>query len=134
MKLESSIRIRPDFLYLAPLLNVVGLLLLFFLLTSGLVVKSGVRVTLPVGNSSYKANEANHVITITAGDAPSIYLNQSPVALGDLRAQLEALRREARFVLINADALAPVGLVDQVTEAVLAAGCEAARGMRLPSE
>jgi biopolymer transport protein ExbD len=134
MKLESSLRIRPDFLYLAPLLNVVGLLLLFFLLTSGLVVKSGVRVALPVGNSSYKANEPSHVVTITAGEAPAIFLNQAPVALGDLKAQLESLRRDARFVLINADALAPVGLVDQVTEAVLAAGCEAARGMRLPSE
>jgi hypothetical protein len=32
MKLESTLKVRPDFLYLAPLLNVVGLLLLFFLL------------------------------------------------------------------------------------------------------
>ena len=134
MKLESTLKVRPDFLYLAPLLNVVGLLLLFFLLTSNLVVRSGVRVNLPVGNSSYKSVERNHVVTVTAGEGPSVYLNHEQVALGDLQGKLEAVRKEARFVVINADALAPVGLVDRVTEAVLAAGCEAARGMRMAGE
>jgi biopolymer transport protein ExbD len=134
MKLESTLKVRPDFLYLAPLLNVVGLLLLFFLLTSNLVVRSGVRVNLPVGNSSYKSVERNHVVTVTAGEAPAVYLNHEQVALGDLQVRLEAVRKEARFVVINADALAPVGLVDRVTEAVLAAGCEAARGMRMAGE
>jgi len=119
MKLESTLKVRPDFLYLAPLLNVVGLLLLFFLLTSNLVVRSGVRVNLPVGNSSYKSVERNHVVTVTAGEAPAVYLNHELVALGDLQGKLEAVRKEARFVVINADALAPVGLVDRVTEAVL---------------
>ena len=134
MKLESTIRVRPDFLYLAPLLNVVALLLLFFLLSSNLVVRSGIRVDLPVVNSSYVAGERLHVVTVTAGEAPAVILNHEPVPVGELRERLAELRRDSRFVVINADALAPVGLVDRVTEAAKLAGCEVFRGAKLPEE
>ena len=92
MKLQSSIRIRPDFLYLAPLLNVVLLLMVFFPLNSSLVVRSGIRVDLPVSGSSLKQVERAHVVTITAEDSPRVLLNSQGIAIGDLPGRLAEVK------------------------------------------
>lgn len=126
MKLESNLNMRPDFLYLAPLLNVVMLLLIFFLLNSNFIVRSGIRVDLPVSASSLKPVERAHAITITAGDVPEVWLGESKVAPGDLKSSLKAVLSECRYVIISADKSAPFGLVQEVQNAALAAGCEIA--------
>jgi biopolymer transport protein ExbD len=131
MKLHSTLTLRPDFLYLAPLLNVVLLLLIFFLLNSNLVVRSGIRVELPVSQSSLKPVERAHVITITAGETPTVWLNDKIIFTGDLQAGLEAIKTETRFVVVNADQAVPHGMVQRVQNAVLAAGCELAMGTQV---
>lgn len=131
MKLHSTLTLRPDFLYLAPLLNVVLLLLIFFLLNSNLVVRSGIRVELPVSQSSLKPVERAHVITITAGETPTVWLNDKIIFTGDLQAGLEAIKTETRFVVVNADQSVPHGMVQRVQNAVLAAGCELAMGTQV---
>ena len=123
MKLQSTIRVRPDFLYLAPLLNVVLLLMVFFLLNSNLVVRSGVRVDLPVSGSSVKMTEHAHIVTITAETTPRILLNGRETAVGDLAAQLAAMKKESRDVIINADSSSAQGLWQRVVNEILAAGC-----------
>ena len=128
MKLESNLTLRPDFLYLAPLLNIVLLLLIFFLLNSNLVVRSGIRVELPISQSSLKPVERAHIVTITAGDSPSVWLNDKTIFTGDLAAALEAVKNETRFVVVNADQAVPHGIVQRVQNAVLSAGCELAMG------
>ena len=130
MKLESNLTLRPDFLYLAPLLNIVLLLLIFFLLTSNLVVRSGIRVELPVSQSSLKPVERAHIITITAGTPPMVYLDEKEIFTGDLAAALEAVKAQTRYVVVNADQSVPHGMVQRVQNAVLAAGCELAMGTR----
>ena len=131
MKLQSTLTLRPDFLYLAPLLNIVLLLLIFFLLNSNLVVRSGIRVQLPVSQSSLKLVERAHIITIQAGDTPSVWLNDKPIFTGDLAAALEAVKSETRNVVVNADQAVPHGMVQRVQNAVLAAGCELAMGTQV---
>ncbi|MES2469828.1 MAG: biopolymer transporter ExbD [Verrucomicrobiota bacterium] len=131
MKLQSTLTLRPDFLYLAPLLNIVLLLLIFFLLNSTLVVRSGIRVQLPVSQSSLKLVERAHIITIQAGDTPSVWLNDKPIFTGDLAAALEAVKSETRNVVVNADQAVPHGMVQRVQNAVLAAGCELAMGTQV---
>ncbi len=131
MKLHSTLTLRPDFLYLAPLLNIVLLLLIFFLLNSNLVVRSGIRVDLPVSQSSLKPVERAHIITITAGESPSVWLNEKTVYTGDLQAALEALKSETLHVVVNADQAVPHGMVQRVQNAVLAAGCELAMGTQI---
>ena len=131
MKLQSTLTLRPDFLYLAPLLNIVLLLLIFFLLNSTLVVRSGIRVQLPVSQSSLKLVERAHIITIQAGDSPSVWLNDKPIFTGDLAAALEAVKSETRNVVVNADQAVPHGMVQRVQNAVLAAGCELAMGTQV---
>ena len=131
MKLQSTLTLRPDFLYLAPLLNIVLLLLIFFLLNSNLVVRSGIRVQLPVSQSSLKLVERAHIITIQAGDTPSVWLNDKPIFTGDLAAALEAVKSETRNVVVNAEQAVPHGMVQRVQNAVLAAGCELAMGTQV---
>lgn len=131
MKLQSTLTLRPDFLYLAPLLNIVLLLLIFFLLNSNLVVRSGIRVQLPVSQSSLKLVERAHIITIQAGDTPSVWLNDKPIFTGDLAAALEAVKSETRNVVVNADQAVPHGMVQRVQNAVLAAGCDLAMGTQV---
>lgn len=131
MKLQSTLTLRPDFLYLAPLLNIVLLLLIFFLLNSNLVVRSGIRVQLPVSQSSLKLVERAHIITIQAGDSPSVWLNDKPIFTGDLAAALEAVKSETRNVVVNADQAVPHGMVQRVQNAVLAAGCDLAMGTQV---
>ena len=131
MKLQSTLTLRPDFLYLAPLLNIVLLLLIFFLLNSNLVVRSGIRVELATSQSSLKPVERAHIVTITAGDTPSVWLDDKPVFTGDLAAALEAVKSETRYVVVNADQAVPHGVVQRVQNAVLAAGCELAMGTQI---
>lgn len=131
MKLQSTLTLRPDFLYLAPLLNIVLLLLIFFLLNSTLVVRSGIRVQLPVSQSSLKLVERAHIITIQAGDTPSVWLNDKPIFTGDLAAALETVKSETRNVVVNADQAVPHGMVQRVQNAVLAAGCDLAMGTQV---
>jgi biopolymer transport protein ExbD len=134
MKLHSSIRIRPDFLYLAPLLNVVLLLMVFFLLNSSLVVRSGFRVDLPVSGSSLKPVERAHVVTITSQESPRILLNSQEIAVGDLPARLLEVKKESRYVIINADSTAAHGLWQRVVNAIAEAGCDPVSGTRVEGE
>jgi biopolymer transport protein ExbD len=137
MKLQSTIRVRPDFLYLAPLLNIVLLMMVFFLLNSSLVVQSGFRVDLPVSGSSLKPVERAHVVTITAGDVPRVLLNSQETAVGDLPGRLAELKkesRESRYVIVNADSNAAHGLWQRVINAIVEAGCDPVSGTRVEGE
>lgn len=134
MKLESTIRVRADFLYLAPLLNVVLLLMVFFLLNSNFVVRSGVRVDLPVSGSSLKLYDHAHVITITGDPVPRILLNNKEIPVGDLATRLAALKKETRYVEINCDSNASHGLWQRVANQAAAAGFDVATGTRAEGE
>lgn len=136
MKLESTIRIRPDFLYLAPLLNVVLLLMVFFLLNSNLVVRSGMRVDLPPSGSSVRVSEFPHIVTITGESESRVLLNDEEISLGDLGARLEQLKKATRTrdVIVNADSRAPVGVLWRVREQIHKAGCYPNEGARAEGE
>jgi biopolymer transport protein ExbD len=134
MKLETTIRVRPDFLYLAPLLNVVLLLMVFFLLNSNLVVRSGMRVDLPTSGSSVKVNEHAHIVTITGDNDSKVLLNNQEISVGDLAAKLEGLKKISRDVVVNADSHAPVGLLWRVREQIHKAGCYPNEGARAESD
>jgi biopolymer transport protein ExbD len=129
VKLESTIKIRPDFLYLAPLLNVVMLLMVFFLLSSNFVVRSGVRVDLPVTTSSLPREwGAAHAVTITSGPVPRVLLNSEETSPGDLTGRLMEIKKQtsSRKVVISSASMAPHGLVIRVKQAILDAGCDIA--------
>ena len=92
MRLESTLRSRRSFLHLASLIDIVFLLLLFFLLSSDAIVRSGIAVRTP----SWEENEddnawalmhpvsSSNVITVSAGSKSQVYLNDRLVDLEQL--------------------------------------------------
>ena len=98
------------------------------------VVRSGVRVDLPVSGSSLKLIERAHVVTITGDAIPRVLLNNEEIAIGDLAGKLVSLKKESRYVLINEDSNASHGLWQRVVNEVHAAGCDPVSGTRLAGE
>ena len=103
MRLESTLRSRRSFLHLASLIDIVFLLLLFFLLSSDAIVRSGIAVKTP----SWEENEddnawalmhpvsSSNVITVSAGSTSQVYLNDRLVDLEEL---LDVSRLKAMLV------------------------------------
>ena len=126
MKLVSSLPRQSFWLFLAPVLTVLTLLLVFFLLGSSFVVQSGVRVSLPVSASRLAGFDRAHVITVPAGGDTTIYLDGRPCSRDDLKTELVKLRRDSRRIIIHADAMAPVGRFVEVNNLALSLGFETA--------
>lgn len=116
MKLDSTLRDHGGFLYTAPLLNVVLLLLVFFLLSTNFVLRSGVSVSVPKSRSSLPAMDRSHVITLMAGSSPRIFFNEEEVGYPDLRQKLTAGEHGIKHVIIRADELAAFGTVMRISE------------------
>lgn len=111
-------------LYTAPLLDVVLILLLFFLFGSNLVLKSGVAVSLPSSSSSLAAAEDAHLVTMFPNASAEVYFNDERLDLEGLAARLpEAIKRSAQ-VMVVADESVAYGRVMAVARLVLDAGFE----------
>jgi biopolymer transport protein ExbD len=126
MKLESHLPKQTFWLYLGPVLNVLLVLLIFFLLGSSFVIQSGVSVTLPQSSSRLTGFDRAQVITVTAsGDAP-LYFNGRPVTLEGLRAGLDEKKKEGRKAIIHPDEMAPTVRTQQAINVALSLGYEVA--------
>ena len=68
MRLESTLRSRRSFLHLASLIDIVFLLLLFFLLSSDAIVRSGIAVRTP----SWEENEDDNADDENEDDAGTL--------------------------------------------------------------
>ncbi len=121
MKLESTLKTRSGLFHIAPILDVVLILLIFFLLGSSFMVRSGVTVSLPESSSTLEGLAGARVITISAGTPPTILLDGSRVSISDLEEAFAAKGKE-NGLIIRADELATHGLVMQVANIAMAAG------------
>jgi biopolymer transport protein ExbD len=106
-------------LHTAPILDVVLLLLVFFLLGSRFVVQSGISVDLPSSNSTLPSVGVAHVITVTGGPVPQVYLNEDPVILSNLAEALENQSDRVRQVILRIDRAAPHGIVMEISNIVI---------------
>lgn len=122
MKLSRTSTISFGWLYVFPLLDVVFLLIFFFLLSSSFVLQPGIAVTVPFSRFTLGPQPNQQIISITGGPNPAIYLRDQKVTLAQLGPALEVTRREGRSVVIKADRLVPYDLVMAVTNAALERG------------
>lgn len=90
-------------LKITPLIDMVFLLLVFFLLTSSFVLQEGIKIDLPSAKSSEIQQEKEIVISITKDN--EIYLNQRQVDLETLSQGLVEIIKEDpnKPVVIRAD-------------------------------
>lgn len=97
---------------IAPLIDVIFLLLIFFMLSSSFTFQSGINVKLPKAVTSDIIKEENVIITITSENV--IYLNDKVVTLKELSAALTKLKGTERPFLIKSDRRASVGRIVDV--------------------
>ena len=89
---------------LAPLIDVVFLLLIFFLLTSSSAWKQGISIRLPRVRYTTQTYVESPLEIYVTGDK-SIYVNQKKISLGDLPAYLKkkAQEKKDQKVLFHAE-------------------------------
>lgn len=128
MKLVSHLPQSGPALYIAPLLNTVLLLLIFFFLGSSFIVQSGVSVVLPDTASRLSGFEQAHIITVPAGPDATLYYDGREVTMAQLRQALENERPGSKRAIIHGDVRAPYGRVMEVSSLALSLGFEIAHG------
>ncbi|MFH1868769.1 MAG: biopolymer transporter ExbD [Candidatus Omnitrophota bacterium] len=108
LKLERTLRTID----IAPLIDVVFLLLIFFMLTSSFIFQPGIKVNLPRAITSDMLSEENTIITVTAESL--VYYNRNLVTIKELTSTLKSIASSHRPVLIKADRKASLGRIVEV--------------------
>lgn len=111
-RLVRRSRIAKGQIDMAPLVDVVFLLLIFFMLTSNFILQPGIRVRLPRAVTSDIIDTRNLVVSITAQDL--IFMNDRPAQIGALTERLRQAARDRSNVLIRADIGASFGRVVEI--------------------
>lgn len=86
MNFETRSRIKPE-LNLTPLVDVVFLLLIFFMLTSTMIKPSAIEIALPSSSSSQSIDQKDIVISISPND--QYYLDGKEITKVDLESELK---------------------------------------------
>ncbi len=104
---ELEKELRP--IDIAPLVDVVFLLLIFFILTSSFVINSGIKVDIPKAITSEMVTPEQEEIVISGEDM--IYYRGKAVSLKELEVILERKKKEnpSLEVMIKADRLSSLG-------------------------
>jgi len=99
------------FAVMAPMADVVFLLLIFFMLTSAFVLEPGIDINLPRAVTAEDQIRQKHVLTITRDR--TLLLDQDVVSFSTLKRILEDTfaGEKARLLIIRADKNVPHGLV-----------------------
>lgn len=112
MKFKRRAFLESGHLDMAPLINVVFLLLIFFMLTSSFILQPGVRVNLPRAVTSEVLVKDTLVVTVT--ENAEVYVNERPATRDELVSRVKAAAREGRALLIKADKKVGLGKVIDV--------------------
>lgn len=94
---------------IAPLIDVIFQLLIFFMLSSSFTFQSGITVKLPKAVTSDIIKEENFIVTITSENIT--YLNGAVITLKELKQKLSQPGSKNRPLLIKADRRASVGRI-----------------------
>ncbi|OGW80966.1 MAG: hypothetical protein A3C47_05865 [Omnitrophica bacterium RIFCSPHIGHO2_02_FULL_51_18] len=111
-RLKRRTELRKGQLDIAPLIDVVFQLLIFFMLTSNFVFQPGIKVSLPKAITSEVISSENVVVTVTGQDL--LFLNEKPVTINELMATLKENTGEQKSLLLKADTNASLGRVVEI--------------------
>ena len=109
---------------LTPLIDMVFILLIFFMVTSSFVKETGVDVDRPSAATAVRKEQATILIAVTAKG--EVWIDKRQVDLRAVRANVERLHAEnpEGAVVIQADHQAPTGVVVRVLDQSRLAGVE----------
>ena len=109
---------------IAPLIDIMFLLLIFFMVTSHFDIASGVRINLPKITKKMTASEDESRITIIIDKSAQAYLEGNKIEEDALKEKLQNLVKERGFVslIIQADKDVSHGKVVQIMDLAKSAG------------
>ena len=107
---------------MTPMLDIVFIMLIFFIVTAVFVKEAGIQVVKPEAETAISQKQVSILIAVTPSD--EIWINRDAVELDALRTAVEKLHSEnpKGTVAIQADEEAKAGLVMKVYDAVRDAG------------
>lgn len=107
---------------LTPMLDVVFIMLIFFIVTASFVKESGIEITRPGAATATRNEKGNIMIAIT--DTNQIWMDRRQIDPRALRANIERMRAENPngAVIIQADVKSQNGLLVKVMDAARLAG------------
>jgi biopolymer transport protein ExbD len=109
---------------LTPMLDVVFIMLIFFIVTSSFIKESGVEVQRPQAQTASPQDKGNILIAITADG--QVWMDKKVVDVRSVRAHVERMRvdQPEGAVVVQADQDALTGLVVQVMDQARLAGVQ----------
>ncbi len=119
MKLTRSTSLPSGPLGLVALLNVILLLLFFFVLGSSFVLQPGIAVTLPFSQFTLPPQVDAQLVTMQPGPPLAIYYRDRQVSIEELGRQLASYRGSPRAIILRADRRTPYDAVVAVMNQAL---------------
>ena len=107
---------------MAPLIDMIFILLIFFLVTTSFVKESGVEVKRPIASTAESKEKTNMIVAVTQDG--QIYVEGRAIDIRSVRSFMERFMYETPggTVVIAADAESQTGIVIQVLDACRLAG------------
>lgn len=112
MRFKRKIFLEKGRLDIAPLIDVVFLLLIFFMLTSSFVFQPGIRVNLPKAVTSEVLHKELLVVAISGEN--EVFINERPVSYDELVSRITVAARDEQPLLIKADKESNLGKAIEV--------------------
>ena len=109
---------------ITPMLDIVFIMLIFFIVTTSFVKETGVEVNRPNAATSVRDERGNILIAITAND--EIWIDKRMIDLRSVRANVERLKAEnpEGSVIIQADKASKTGFLVETMDQVRLAGVQ----------
>jgi biopolymer transport protein ExbD len=109
---------------MTPMLDIVFIMLIFFIVTTSFVKESGVKVNTPRAATAARQENANIFIAITAGG--EVWIDRRPVDPRSVRAIIARMHADnpEGTVIIQSDASSPTGTLVEIMDQVRLAGVE----------
>lgn len=113
---------NDDDVNVTPLLDIVFIMLIFFIVTSTFVKEPGVEVTRPEAVTAEERKLASIIVAISEDD--EIWINKERVELEGVKTAVEQLRREnpKGTAVVQADSAAKTRLLVEVVNQIRATG------------
>ncbi|MEP7706199.1 biopolymer transporter ExbD [Paraglaciecola sp. 25GB23A] len=109
---------------MTPMLDIVFIMLIFFIVTTVFVKEAGIEVNKPGASESVMPKNANIFIAVT--EAGDVWIDKRQIDIDSVRANLERLMAEqpSDVLIIQADKNSDYGVVMDVMDQVKAAGVD----------
>ena len=107
---------------MTPMLDIVFIMLIFFIVTASFLKEAGIEINRPEGASASSADKANIMIAVTADN--EVWMEKRRIDIRAVRANVERLKAEnpEGSIVIQADEDSSTGVVTEIIDSLNMAG------------